>query len=145
MYYIFTYSYGLSVYHTYMFMDCLCSTQHYVIQFVSDLRQVGGFVRVLQFPPQIKLAATTWLLIVESGVKHNISNLCNMYEFVYFSTYCNRGTNVYDVYIYFQLISSVTIIWILIRIKLQGYLMWIDLYSQWPGIWYYKDNWEFYN
>ena len=28
--------------------------QHYVIKFVSDLRQVGGFLRVLQFPPSIK-------------------------------------------------------------------------------------------
>ena len=25
---------------------------------LSDLRQVGGFLRVLQFPPQIKLTAT---------------------------------------------------------------------------------------
>jgi hypothetical protein len=24
---------------------------HYVIKFVSDLRQVGGFLRVLRFPP----------------------------------------------------------------------------------------------
>jgi hypothetical protein len=32
--------------------------QHYVIKFVSDLRQVGGFLRVLQFPPPIKLTAT---------------------------------------------------------------------------------------
>jgi hypothetical protein len=29
--------------------------QHYVIKFVSDLRQVGGFLRILQFPPPIKL------------------------------------------------------------------------------------------
>ena len=28
--------------------------QHYVIKFVSDLQQVGGFLRVLQFPPSIK-------------------------------------------------------------------------------------------
>jgi hypothetical protein len=28
--------------------------QHYVIKFVSDLRQVGCFLRVLQFPPPIK-------------------------------------------------------------------------------------------
>ena len=28
--------------------------QHYVIKFVSDLRQVGGFLRVLQFPPPIE-------------------------------------------------------------------------------------------
>ena len=30
------------------------SIQHYVISFVSDLRQVGGFLRVLRFPPPIK-------------------------------------------------------------------------------------------
>ena len=29
--------------------------QHYVIKFVSDLRQVGGFLQVLWFPPSIKL------------------------------------------------------------------------------------------
>ena len=32
--------------------------QHYVIKIVSDLRQVGGFLWVLQFPPQIKLTTT---------------------------------------------------------------------------------------
>jgi hypothetical protein len=34
--------------------------QHYVIKFVSDLRQVGGFLRVLG----------NWN-IVESGIKHH--------------------------------------------------------------------------
>ena len=29
--------------------------QYYVITFVSDLRQVNGFLRVLQFSPPIKL------------------------------------------------------------------------------------------
>ena len=33
------------------------SIQHYVIKFVSDLRQVGGFLQVLRFPPPIKLTA----------------------------------------------------------------------------------------
>jgi len=33
------------------------SIQHYVIKFVSDLRQVDGFLRVLRFPPPIKLTA----------------------------------------------------------------------------------------
>jgi hypothetical protein len=33
------------------------SIQHYVIKFVSDLRQVGGFLRVFRIPPQIKLTA----------------------------------------------------------------------------------------
>jgi hypothetical protein len=34
------------------------SIQHYVIKFVSDLSQVGGFLRVLLFPPPLKLTAT---------------------------------------------------------------------------------------
>jgi hypothetical protein len=34
------------------------SIQHYVIKFISNLRQVGGFLRVLRFPPPIKLTAT---------------------------------------------------------------------------------------
>ena len=34
------------------------SIQHYVIKFVSDLRQVGGFLQVLRFPPIIQLIAT---------------------------------------------------------------------------------------
>jgi hypothetical protein len=33
------------------------SIQHYVIKCVSDLQQVGGFLRVLRFLPQIKLTA----------------------------------------------------------------------------------------
>jgi hypothetical protein len=35
--------------------------QHYEEKFVSDLRQVGGFLRVVQFPPPIKLTATIYL------------------------------------------------------------------------------------
>jgi hypothetical protein len=34
------------------------TSREYVIKFVSDLRQVGGFLRVLRFPPPIKLTAT---------------------------------------------------------------------------------------
>ena len=34
------------------------SLQHYVIKFVSDLRQVGGFLLVFRFPPPIKLTST---------------------------------------------------------------------------------------
>ena len=36
----------------------LYSIQHYVIKFISDLWQVGGFLQVLLFPPPIKLTAT---------------------------------------------------------------------------------------
>jgi hypothetical protein len=32
--------------------------QHYVIEFVSDLWQVGGFLQVLRFPPPLNLTAT---------------------------------------------------------------------------------------
>ena len=34
------------------------SIQHYVIKFVSDLRQVGGFFSGIPVPPPIKLTAT---------------------------------------------------------------------------------------
>jgi len=34
------------------------SIHHYVIKLVSDLRQVGCFLRALRFPPQIKLSGT---------------------------------------------------------------------------------------
>jgi hypothetical protein len=50
------------------------SIQYYVIMFVSNLRQVSSFLRVLYFPLPIKLTATihSWN-IVESGVKHHKS------------------------------------------------------------------------
>ena len=47
------------------------SIQHYVIKFVSDMRQVDGFLR---FPPPIKLTARYNWIIVESGVKHHNPN-----------------------------------------------------------------------
>ena len=61
----FTTTYAISGYHHWR---CefesrsgeVYSIQHYVIKFVSDLRQVGGFFRVLQFPPPIKLTATIY-------------------------------------------------------------------------------------
>ena len=34
------------------------SIQHYVIKYVSDLWQVGGFLQALWFPPPIKLTTT---------------------------------------------------------------------------------------
>ena len=35
----------------------LYSTEHYVIKFVSDMRQVGGFLPVLLRPPPVKLSS----------------------------------------------------------------------------------------
>jgi hypothetical protein len=43
--------------------------QHYVISFVSDLRQVGGFLRELRFLPPTKLTKTNNWNMVEIGVK----------------------------------------------------------------------------
>jgi len=54
----FTTTYKISVYHHWC---CELESQpgrgvqYYVIKFVSDLRQVGGFLQVLRFPPPIKL------------------------------------------------------------------------------------------
>ena len=50
------------------------SIQHYVIQFVSDLLQVGDFLWILRFPPPIKLTPRYNWNIVESGVKHHNHN-----------------------------------------------------------------------
>jgi hypothetical protein len=45
-----------------------------ILKFVSDLRQEGGFLRALRFPPPKKLPATISYNIVESGVKHHTPN-----------------------------------------------------------------------
>jgi hypothetical protein len=41
------------------------------VKFVSDLLQVGGFLRVLRFPPLIKLPQRYNWNIVESGVQYH--------------------------------------------------------------------------
>ena len=57
----FTTTYAIGAYH---YRCCEFGSrsggdvQHYVITFVKDLRQVCGFLRVLLFPPAIKLTAT---------------------------------------------------------------------------------------
>jgi hypothetical protein len=48
--------------------------QHYVIKFVSDLWQVGGYLQDLRFPPPIKLTPQYNWNIVESGAKHHQAN-----------------------------------------------------------------------
>ena len=57
----FTTIYAISAYHHWCWEFESRSgrgVQHYVIKFVNDLPQVGGFLRVLPFPPPIKLTAT---------------------------------------------------------------------------------------
>ena len=51
------------------------SIQHYVIKFVSDLRQVSG---LLWFPPPIKLTATEILLKVVLNTINLILNLSKL-------------------------------------------------------------------
>jgi hypothetical protein len=48
--------------------------KHYVIKFVSDLRQVGCIFLVFRFTPPIKLTPRYNRKIVQSGVKHHNPN-----------------------------------------------------------------------
>ena len=61
----FTTTYAIIAYHHNNVVSAhgeVYSIQHYdnVIKFVSDLRQVDGFLQVLQFPPPIKLTTTKY-------------------------------------------------------------------------------------
>ena len=67
----FTTTYAISTHHhqSCEFESCsgeVYSIQHYVMKLVGDLRQVGGFLRILRFPPPRYKSK-----IVESGVKHH--------------------------------------------------------------------------
>ena len=54
------------------------SIQHYVIKFVSDLRQVSDFLRVLQFSPPIKLAD-----ILLKGALNTINHIPQQPSFIF--------------------------------------------------------------
>jgi hypothetical protein len=59
--FITTYAISLYYHKRCEFESRLCevySIQHYETKFVSDLRQVGGFLWALRFPPSIKLTTT---------------------------------------------------------------------------------------
>ena len=56
-----------SIYHIMVYW-----IQHYVIKFVSDLRQVGSFLRLLRFLHNWKWPSRYNWNIVESDVKHHI-------------------------------------------------------------------------
>jgi hypothetical protein len=56
------------------FMARCTQIQHYVRKFLCDLRQVGGFLRVLRFPPPINWPPWYNWNIVESGIKHHNPN-----------------------------------------------------------------------
>ena len=55
--YIYNFLYAICAYHHWcceLESQSGRGVQHYVIKFVSDLWQVGGFLRVLRFPPPNK-------------------------------------------------------------------------------------------
>ena len=61
----YVYLYKCDVYHIMYIIvyfdersDTVYSIQHYVIKFVSDLRQISEFLRVDRFTPPIKMTAT---------------------------------------------------------------------------------------
>ena len=62
MYYILVYIFGKKPRHlsqvvVYNVHKGLCKKNNKKIKFVSDLRQVSAFLRVLRYPPPIKLTA----------------------------------------------------------------------------------------
>ena len=72
----FTTTYAISAYH-HWWCEFESRSGHYVIKFVSDLRQVGGFLWVLWFPPPINLHwlpwLIDWLILVLNATFSNIS------------------------------------------------------------------------
>ena len=59
------------------------SIQHYVIKFVSDLRQVSGFLQVLWFPPQKYWQPRYNWNINESDIKHHKPNLNQTFKIIW--------------------------------------------------------------
>ena len=69
--------------------------QHYVIKFVSDLRQVGGFLRVLRIPPLIKLTPRyTWNIAEhhqankQTNIFKHICTILNIHSFFPYESVC---------------------------------------------------------
>ena len=62
----------------------------YLIKFVSDLRQIGVFLRVLRFPSPIKLTATFNWNIVESGAQQNTKNCSKWKKLTYYFQYIDQ-------------------------------------------------------
>ena len=103
--FVFATTYAISAYHHWC---CEFESrsgrdvQHYVIKFVSDLRQVGGFLRVHQFPPPIKLNTAEILLKValntikqtkkSSFVFRNNLYICILFAIWASKKYFLRGT-----------------------------------------------------
>ena len=81
------------------------SIQHYVIKFASDLRQVGGYLRVLRFSPPINWPPRYIWYIVESGSKYH--NLSPIFELSQSMSHCHYQPSVVLTcsFIFFNLIK----------------------------------------
>ena len=64
----------------------VCSIQHYVIKFVSDLQQVCRFLQVLQFPLQKKLTATYLTEILLKVALNTITLTLTLQKCIYIYT-----------------------------------------------------------
>jgi hypothetical protein len=68
--------------------------QHYVIKFVSDLRQVSGFLR---FPPPLKLTATNiaeiLLKVALNTIKQTLINFKSAVQDIYEECYSLKHNN----------------------------------------------------
>jgi hypothetical protein len=69
-------TYDISAYHR---SGEVYSIQQYVMKFVSELRQVNGFLRVPRFPLSIKLTPRYNSNIVESGFKYHKQTKPSLY------------------------------------------------------------------
>ena len=63
------------------------SIQHYVIKFVSDLRHVCGFLRVLWFPPPIKLTHNITEIVFNITLTLNVKVACRSLKLIVFFTH----------------------------------------------------------
>jgi hypothetical protein len=72
--------------------------QHYVIKFISDLRQVSGFLRVLWFPPPIKLTASKCIS------RYKLSRSLEQISYMYFLFYVTSLEQISYMYFLFQVL-----------------------------------------
>jgi hypothetical protein len=78
----------------------------FMIKFVSDLRQVGGFLQVLWFPPPIKLTVTiyNWNIVVSGIKQHNLQLFrCIFKRILSFKHDSNSEKNVKFLFLFFKL------------------------------------------
>ena len=107
-YYYLLYTINLYV-HVHVHVCCqnpvhgkVCSIQHYVMKFASDLRQVSGFLWVLRFPLSIKLTAWNICNLIWCCHFCNLIWLfcINLSLFIQFSNFMLNNLLYFKLYIY---------------------------------------------